>query len=81
MPTLYIAMQGPTNVRVHEVFVISIGRLPLCANAQKKASHAVRSGVRGGRSISLHAQSTSEGNSCEATHEQEAQNVVVLHVA
>lgn len=70
------------DVSVCEVFVISIGRLPLCSNAPgKKKSHPVRSGVRGGRSLLLHAQSTDEGNSCQATHEQEAQNVMVLHVA
>lgn len=42
---------------------------------QKKKSHPVRSGVRGGHSLFPHAQSTNEGNSCQATHEQEAQNV------
>jgi len=66
----------------YEVFVISICRLPLCSNAPGKKNH-----IRYDRAFVaavlffLHAQSTNEENICQAMHEQEAQNVVVLHVA
>jgi hypothetical protein len=59
---------------LHQVLFVFIGRLYIWPSLTKRNhTEAIL--------LVLIAQSTDEENGCEAMHEQEAQNVVVLHPA